>query len=161
MMRLGAWCHPVPQVHLNSGSIGGRFDAAPNAATFEPKFETGDALDIGSGRELQCGEADPGSQEEPAGHKSMRVTVQLDPKLAQQLSRPGPGKPQRVELDKLLKILSIRLVPLHPGIDDDLLGSYFAVDVPDSDAAANVVKHLRPFKGVRAAYIKPPEALPR
>jgi hypothetical protein len=90
----------------------------------------------------------------------MRVTVQLDPQLARQLSASGRRKPQRVQLDKLLKNLAVKLVPLHPGVEDEQLGSYFAVDVASPDAAANVVKHLRPISGVRAAFVKPPEALP-
>lgn len=91
----------------------------------------------------------------------MRVTVQLDPKLAQQLSARGRRRPQRVKLDKLLKHLAVNLIPLHPGAQDEVLSSYFAVDVSDPVAAANVVKQLRPISGVRAAYIKPSEALPR
>lgn len=91
----------------------------------------------------------------------MRVTVQLEPDLARQISQQKPPALRRRELDKLLNDLSVQLVPLHPGVQDDLLGSYFVVDVPDSDAAAKVVRQLRPFKGVRAAYVKPTDSLPR
>jgi len=91
----------------------------------------------------------------------MRVTVQLDPSLARQLSEPGVAKPRRLQLERLLKNLSVHLVPLHPGSSDNTLSSYFAVDVPDSAAAANVMSHLRPLRGIRAAYVKPTEALPR
>ena len=56
---------------------------------------------------------------------------------------------------------SVKLVPLHPGIDDEALGSYFAVEVPDSETAKTVVRYLRPCRGIRAAYVKPADALPK
>lgn len=93
--------------------------------------------------------------------KDMRITVQLDPNLAREVTQHGPQEEECAELAKLLQSLSINLVPLHPGTQDDALKSYFAVDVPDSDTAAEVVKKLRPCRGIRAAYIKPKEALPR
>jgi len=93
--------------------------------------------------------------------EKMRITVQLDPNLAREVTRNGPQEKKYPELAKLLQSLSINLVPLHPDTQDDTLRSYFAVDVPDSDTAAKVVKQLRPCRGIRAAYVKPTEALPR
>ena len=90
----------------------------------------------------------------------MRVTVQLDPKVARTLSRGEQSNRTCAELTELLDALSVSLVPLHPGADDDTLGSFFAVDVPDYKTAENVVKRLRPCRGIRAAYIKPVDALP-
>ena len=91
----------------------------------------------------------------------MRITVQLDPNLAREVTRHGPQEKGWPELAKVLQSLSVNLVPLHPGTQDDTLRSYFAVDVPDSETAAEVVKKLRPCRGIRAAYVKPAEALPR
>jgi len=91
----------------------------------------------------------------------MRVTVQLAPDLARKLQQ-GSGRGKAcAELNGVLKNLSVKLVPLHPGIDDEALGSYFAVEVPDSETAQNVVRNLRPCRGIRAAYIKPADALPK
>ncbi len=93
--------------------------------------------------------------------ENMRITVQVDPDVAREITRHGPQEKKCAELAKLLQSLSINLVPLHPGTQDDTLRSYFAIDVPDSATAARVVKQLRPCRGIRAAYVKPAEALPR
>jgi hypothetical protein len=93
--------------------------------------------------------------------RDMRITVQLDPNVAREFARHGRREIQCPELADLLESLSINLVPLHPGTEDDALRSYFAIEVPDSETAANVVKQLRPCRGIRAAYVKPAEALPR
>jgi hypothetical protein len=95
-----------------------------------------------------------------AGVLIMRVTVKVAPEVARSLTKSGsPGK-SCSELSSLLNSLSVRLVPLHPGADDDTLGSYFGLDVPDHKTAERIVKCLRPCKGIRAAYVKPVDALP-
>ena len=91
----------------------------------------------------------------------MRVTVQVAPDLARELHQGHELGKACSELNGVLNNLSIKLVPLHPDIDDEALGSYFAVEVPDSETAKSVVRYLRPCRGVRAAYIKPADALPR
>jgi hypothetical protein len=93
--------------------------------------------------------------------RNMRITVQLDPNLAREFTQRGARKKQCPELANLLQSLSVNLVPLHPGAQDDALRSYFAIEVPDFETAANIVKQLRPCRGIRAAYVKPAEALPR
>jgi hypothetical protein len=91
---------------------------------------------------------------------AMRITVQLDPKIARTVTNGELPKKTCAELTELLDTLSVSLVPLHPGAEDDTLSSYFAVDVPDSKTAETLVKRLRPCRGIRAAYIKPVDALP-
>jgi hypothetical protein len=91
----------------------------------------------------------------------MRITVQLDPNVARKFSRHGAQEKECPELADLLNSLAIHLVPLHPGAQDETLRSYYAVDVPDSQTALKVIKRLRPCRGIRAAYLKPTEALPR
>jgi hypothetical protein len=93
--------------------------------------------------------------------ENMRITVQLDPNLAREFTQQDVRERQCPELAQLLQSLSINLTPLHPGSQDDGLRSYFAIDVPDPETAANVVKQLRPCRGIRAAYVKPAESLPR
>ena len=91
----------------------------------------------------------------------MRVTVQVAPDIARKLNRGGSLEKACSELNGVLNNFSVKLVPLHPGIDDEALGSYFAVEVPDSETAKTVVRYLRPCRGIRAAYIKPADALPK
>jgi hypothetical protein len=100
-------------------------------------------------------------QQVSQGRLDMRVTVQVEPGVVRTLThkRRARGK-AGVELCKALDSLSVDLTPLHPGADDETLGSYFAVDVPDSKTAEKVVKRLRPCRGILAAYVKPADALP-
>jgi hypothetical protein len=90
----------------------------------------------------------------------MRVTVQLDPKIARTLIHGESSEKACPELAEVLDTLTVSLVPLHPGVDDGTLSSYFAVDVPDYKTAETVVRRLRPCRGIRAAYVKPVDALP-
>jgi hypothetical protein len=91
----------------------------------------------------------------------MRITVQVAPDIARKLNRGGSLGKACSELNGVLNNFSVKLVPLHPGINDEALGSYFAVEVPDSETAKTVVRYLRPCRGIRAAYIKPADALPK
>jgi hypothetical protein len=95
---------------------------------------------------------------------SMRITVQLDPATArnftQRSQRRVRAKGPTAELRSALNNLSVDLTPLHPGVDDETLGSYFAIDVPDSKTAEQIVRRLRPVRGIRAAYVTPADALP-
>ena len=78
----------------------------------------------------------------------MRVTVQVAPDIARKLNRGGSLGKACSELNGVLNNFSVKLVPLHPGIDDEALGSYFAVEVPDSETAKTVVRYLRPCRGI-------------
>jgi len=90
----------------------------------------------------------------------MRITVQLDPKIARTLTHGRLSKKTCPELKELLDALSVNLVPLHPGAEDDTSRSFFAVDVPDYKAVETVVKRLRPCRGILAAYFTPVDDLP-
>jgi hypothetical protein len=92
--------------------------------------------------------------------KVMRVTVQVAPALARKLRQGRKLGTACSQLRGVLNNLSVQLVPLHPGMEDETLGSYFAVEVPDFRTAETVVRSLRPCPGVRAAYVKPADALP-
>jgi hypothetical protein len=52
------------------------------------------------------------------------------------------------------------LEPVHPGVEDPLLASYFMAEVPDSTTAEWVIIHLRKSKAIEAAYRKPTDELP-
>src|ERR1700722_8964751 len=96
-------------------------------------------------------EAEDGLNKHLVITESMRITVQLDPNVAREFTRQDVREKQCPELAELLRSLSINLVPLHPGTQDDALRSYFAIEVPDSETATNVVRQLRPCRSIRAA----------
>jgi hypothetical protein len=84
----------------------------------------------------------------------LRVTVQLAAVRSGHTPEARPASVQR-----LAEELGLPLEPLHPGVDDPVLRSYYTVEVPDRVAAA-VLARLRASPAVAAAYVKPPEAAP-
>ena len=78
----------------------------------------------------------------------VEITTQLSPETA------------LPELRALADELGLSFRPLHPGTSDPGLGSYFIIDVPDPASAQRVLERLRRSPAVRAAYIKPPDAMP-
>ena len=53
----------------------------------------------------------------------------------------------------------VTLEPMHPGVDDDELRTWYYADV-DDERAEEVAERLRREEGIEAAYIKPDESLP-
>lgn len=49
---------------------------------------------------------------------------------------------------------------MHPGATDQSLASYFSVDLPDGEFAANLAEELSRLPSVEAAYVKPDDAPP-
>lgn len=64
------------------------------------------------------------------------------------------------ELARRLQARGLSLKPMHPGVDDPQLASYFLLEVPEEDTAEEVMRELLQLPAVEAAYIKPPDALP-
>ncbi|MBA2515532.1 MAG: hypothetical protein H0V26_14590 [Solirubrobacterales bacterium] len=54
----------------------------------------------------------------------------------------------------------VALRPLHPGVDDPALATFYVADAPDADAAEALRRDLVDLPGVQAAYVKPPDAPP-
>ena len=86
-----------------------------------------------------------------------QLVVQLTGKAAAAFaSGEGPAAPVRHALDEL----GVALEPLHPGIDDEQLATYYAAELATPQAGAKVVERLRSVPGITAAYVKPRIALP-
>ena len=56
--------------------------------------------------------------------------------------------------------LGINIQPMHPGVTDPTLASYFYVETPDQPTADRVIGQLQQLKSVEAAFLKPPEGPP-
>jgi hypothetical protein len=89
----------------------------------------------------------------------MFITVRVIPKVAKALHHRKPC-PEMEELANSMHELGLSLIPIHPGVEDEDLMRYFAVEVPDRSSADGVVQRLRQCAAVDAAYIKPPDELP-
>jgi hypothetical protein len=90
----------------------------------------------------------------------MRITLELDAEAARALQRPATVQPLPAgvaELRQLAATLALDLQPLHPGVADPRLATYFFADVADVAA----LDRLRSCTAVVAAYAKPAEAAPR
>jgi hypothetical protein len=89
----------------------------------------------------------------------MRIILELDAEVARALQRPAilpPLPPAAVALRELAATLDLDLQPLHPGVADPRLATYFFADVADGAA----LDRLRSCAAVVAAYTKPAEAAP-
>ncbi|HEU5170772.1 MAG TPA: hypothetical protein VFU46_09545 [Gemmatimonadales bacterium] len=89
----------------------------------------------------------------------MTITVQVAPELARALRHRGPPSAQTAELERIATELGVSFRPLHPDTDDVTLSSYLVVDVSDPDLAERVMARLRQSPAIKAAYVKPPEAM--
>jgi hypothetical protein len=89
----------------------------------------------------------------------MTITIQIAPELARALRHRGPGMGPAAEFERLADELKFSFRPLHPGTDDLTLSSYLVVDVSDPATAERVIARLRQSPAVKAAYVKPPDAM--
>jgi hypothetical protein len=89
----------------------------------------------------------------------MTITVQVAPELARALCNGAPASGPAAELRRIADELRVSFRPLHPGTDDLTLSSYLVVDVSDPALVERVLARLRQNPAVKAAYVKPPEAL--
>lgn len=89
----------------------------------------------------------------------MTITVQVAPELARALRQAGPASGPAAELQRVADELRVSFRPLHPGTDDLTLSSYLVVDVSDPAVVERVIARLRQNPAVKAAYVKPPDAM--
>jgi hypothetical protein len=87
----------------------------------------------------------------------MEVVIQIAP--------PAETESVRAEhplaaIQHAVSTLGLRVEPQHPGIKDPVLSTYYKVEAPDAQSAANVVETVRNLPSVAAAYVKPREAPP-
>lgn len=90
----------------------------------------------------------------------MQITVQVDAPTAQHLQHHGPATAAARELHELAARLGVELHPLHPGVADPLLSSYFVITTDSEVVAETLLDKLRRCDAVEAAYIKPPDEAP-
>ena len=89
----------------------------------------------------------------------MYVTIQVRPDVAPMLHEQQPPTTAVQELLQAAADLGVVLRPMHPGVANSQLATYFTVEVSDAAAEA-VIAQLRRCEAVQAAYVKPPEAMP-
>jgi hypothetical protein len=91
---------------------------------------------------------------------TIKVIVQVSADLARSLNHLTPPTAESEALLEIVEPFGSTLVPMHRDTDDPNLQSYFIVEVPDNEIAQRVIDQLLPARGIRAAYIKPPDELP-
>jgi hypothetical protein len=92
---------------------------------------------------------------------TIQITVKVSTDVARTLHGGGPPTGKSEELLKIVDELGVLLEPVHPGAKDPLLAPYFMVEVPDSITAERILTHLQKCCAIEAAYIKPPDELPK
>jgi hypothetical protein len=88
----------------------------------------------------------------------LRLVIKLDSSTAAALEGSVPSAVSRHLLD-VLDRLGVKLSPMHPGVSDENLKTYFTSNVPDA-RVSEIQQELLRTEGVEAAYIKPADALP-
>ena len=104
----------------------------------------------------------------PAGREHRLVIVVQLRKAAAATFHPGGDAAQRAgvpdnglrTLEQVLDRLDIELTPMHPGVGDPDLRTYFTVSRAPEDGARceEIAAALRREAAVTAAYVKPAEA---
>jgi len=89
----------------------------------------------------------------------MTITVQVTPELARALCDKGASSGAAKELEGIAHELDLSFRPLHPDTNDPILSSYLVVDVSDPAVEQRVLTRLRQSPAVKAAYVKPPDAM--
>jgi len=90
----------------------------------------------------------------------VQITVQVPEAVALALQGRAPRTPTSDDVVRRIAAHGLSLVPMHPGVDDARLATYFVVEVADRETADRVVNELLQSPAVEGAYIKPPDALP-
>lgn len=90
----------------------------------------------------------------------MQITIQVTTAAARRLHERAPPTPATEELARAAAQLGVALKPLHPGVEDPALATYFVVEVPDMATASQVMDQLQRCQAVEAAYVKPPDEMP-
>jgi hypothetical protein len=86
---------------------------------------------------------------------NVSLIVKIDPNLAKAMhGRQGPSSKLK-ELFALEKELGIALKPVHPDATNHHLSPYFTMQVRDRSTAEKMIRRLKKYKAVEAAYFKP------
>jgi hypothetical protein len=88
------------------------------------------------------------------------VIVQLSPEAADAVHGGDPTPSNLGAAQEKLRLLGLRLEPLHVRADDPSLAAWFRVSVDDEPTAEEVAATLRTSGAVESAYVEPPSAPP-
>lgn len=94
------------------------------------------------------------------GNDDVSITVQVIPEVARALA--GDDTPSE-DAQRFIDAASRRttsLEPVHPGVDDPSLATWFTLTVRTADDAERLLDELRDDPAVEAAYIKPTDFPP-
>jgi hypothetical protein len=90
----------------------------------------------------------------------MQVIVRVRPDVAPALHGRQPPTQASEAILQAMTELGVVLEPMHPGVEDPSLASFFMIEVPDPASAERVIARLQQSQAIEAAYLKPPDALP-
>jgi len=90
----------------------------------------------------------------------VEVIAQLTEEIAAQLRGDAPASLESRMIEAKAREFGSQLVPLHPGIADPKLATYFRLDGSSEETASTLVESLRQLEDVEAAYVKPHAAPP-
>lgn len=90
----------------------------------------------------------------------MQATVQVTDDVARALHGRAPATHESDELLRQLESMGLTLEPMHAHTGDPELQTFFTVQLPDDGTGEDVMRHLREFAAIEAAYVKPPDDLP-
>ena len=89
-----------------------------------------------------------------------QITTQFTQQISKELQDALQQKRVSSDAKKILEgiqKLSAKIRPLHPGIDDSNLVSYFIVELPKSANTTQAIAKINKLPGVTAAYAKAQE----
>lgn len=89
-----------------------------------------------------------------------QLIFQLSPLAAVDLAAGKPKTSAARAVARAVKSAGGTVSLMHPGATDQSLASYFSVDLPDGEFAANLAEELSRLPSVEAAYVKPDDAPP-
>ncbi len=92
--------------------------------------------------------------------RMVQITVQVRLDTARALHDPWLASPAADELAAVVGQLGATVEPVHPGVDDPQLATYFTVEAANMIGAEQLLDRLRSHPAILAAYIKPADELP-
>ena len=90
-----------------------------------------------------------------------QLTLELAPHIAEMLRGDAPISPAAQEIIDILAADSLVLRPLDPGARDATLMGYFIVEIGRGNDIERIKSALLKCNGVRAAFEKPQDELPK
>jgi hypothetical protein len=92
--------------------------------------------------------------------RAVQITVQVRLDTARALHDQRLASPAAEELAAVVGELGSTVEPVHPGVDDPQLATYFTVEAASMPEADRLLERLRSHPAILAAYIKPADELP-